>query len=602
MTTCHFKVCYSFFLVAALSFFAACSESTTAAAEEESSTSKTKILSSSSKKELSSSSKKKVSSSSNKSNALQTPDVDPCTSKAEYPNTYSPDTSKFLKVAGCVTTAENKLLPNAKVYLTAVDTSTHHAYYIDSTTTDDNGRFLFDPNIDWKTKVKRTFNVLVKAEYQGDSLFAFDNDYFSNFDDEKTDTLSFKMRAGKYATLALSTIKEYELYNSDIEAYADSICYGGNFVCASFTPKDFENKNFVIVQNVPPGKIGNVDIWFGGKVTSILTSRTIEPREDTLFLSLIGGYTQEKIHITLPDEAVKMLESKGLDPQIEGMILPIHASSTYASKRRSTYDFGFNRLLDGVGYEVSLIEAENDTDSTRFWGIYSTLRKDTPESRWLDVTYVTRDHYSLPTGSYLYATAAPGLTLKDTIYTKKIVTSQSCVVFSRSSNTVKAAPSNNCRILDTYESRDTSFLASFWIDTGANKNSKKILSVGTKLGFTMEQCENDAKSICTKFNTGTDASNKTYGKTKIFDGKKHHVSLGLHGKHLAIAIDGNIVEDTDLALSQEFYENSVSGIKVGDFTLSDFLIHSFGNNIKKPKDEDWSRMHAWLKAFYLLQK
>lgn len=582
----------SIFLTASLSLFTACSESTSAAEE---------YSSSSFLEDSSSSRNEEISSSSQQNNSPQEPEIDPCSVDVEYPNTYSPDTSRFLKVVGCVTTVNKKTIPNAKVYLTGVDTSTHHAYYIDSTTTDDNGRFLFDPNIDWKTKVKRTFNILVKTEYQGDSLFAFDNDYFSNFDDEKTDTLSFKMRAGKYATLALSTIKEYELYSHDYDAYADSICYGGNFVCASFTPKDFENKNFVIVQNVPPGKIGNVDIWFGGKVTSILTSRTIEPREDTLFLSLIGGYTQEKIHITLPDEAVKMLESKGLDPQIEGMILPIHASSTYASKRRSTYDFGFDRLLDGVGYEVSLIEAENDTDSTRFWGIYSTLRKDTPESRWLDVTYVTRDHYSLPTGSYLYATAAPGLTLKDTIYSKETATLESCVVYKQSTNTVQAAPSNNCRIIKTYEIQDSSFIASFWIDSNANKNGKKILTVGSTLGFEMERCENDPQSICTKFNTGIESTNKAYNEAKIFDGKKHHVSIGMHGKHLAIAIDGNIVEDTDLQLSQEFYEGSVSGITVGDFTLNDFLIHDFDSQIKRHEEKDWTRMHAWLKAFYLLQ-
>lgn len=573
----------SIFLATSLSLFTACSDSTTAA-EEDSSTSN---------KELSSSSKQ--------SYTFQESDEDPCSLDTEYPNTYSPDSSGFLKVAGCVTTANRKIIPNAKVYLTGVDDSTHHAFFIDSTTTDDNGLFLFDPNVDWKTKVNRSFNVLVKADYQGDSLFAFDYEYFSNFDDKKTDTLTFKMRAGKLATVALSTIKEYELYSHDYDAYADSICYGGNFVCASFSKKDFENKKFVTIQNIPPGRIHNVDIWFGDKVTTILTSRSIEPREDTLFMSLIGGYTVEKINITLPDEAVKMLESKSLEPQLEGMILPIRTSSTYASKRRSTYDFGFDRLLDGEGYEVSLIEAENETDSTRFWGIYSTLRKDTPESRWLDAGYVRTDYYSLRSGSHLYAVAAPGLTLNDTIYTKKTATLESCVVYKQASNTLQAVTSNNCKIIKTYETSDTSFIASFWIDTNANKNGKKILSVGSKLGFEMAQCENDAQSICTKFNTGVESTNNIYGKAKIFDGKKHHVSLGMHGKHLAIAIDGDVVEDTDLQLSQEFYENSVSGIKVEDVPLKDLLLHGFGSNIKRPEEKDWTRMHAWLKAFYLLQ-
>lgn len=574
----------SVLLTASLPLFTACSESSTAAIEE-SSSSKTEEFSSSSQQNDSS----------------QEPEEDPCSVDVEYPNTYSPDTSGFMKIGGCVTTVNKKLIPKAKVYLTGVDDSTHHAYYIDSTTTDDNGRFLFNPNIDWNTKVQSKFNVLVKGEYQGDSLFAFDHNYFWSLVDQKTNSLTFKMRAGKFATIAMSTIKEYYLYNRDYEAYADSICFGGNFVCASFTKKDFENKNFITIKNIPPGKISNMDIWFGGKVTSIAMTQTIKPREDTLFLSLIGGYTREKINITLPDEAVKMLDSKGLDPQVEGMILPIHVSSTEASKRKSTYDFGFDHLLDGFGYEVSLFEAENETDSTRFWVMYDILRKDTPESRWLDVAYVRDSHDPLPTSSHLYAIAAPGLTLKDTIYTKKTATLESCTVYKQSTNTVQAAPSNNCRIIKTYELQDSSFIASFWIDANANKNGKKILTVGSTLGFEMAQCENDAQTICTKFNTGIESTNKAYDKAKIFDGQKHHVSIGMHGKHLAIAIDGNIVEDTDLQLSQEFYENSVSGITVGDFTLSDFLIHGFGSQIKRPEDKDWSRMHAWLKAFHLLQ-
>jgi len=110
------------------------------------------------------------------------------------------------------------------------------------------------------------------------------------------------------------------------------------------------------------------------------------------------------------------------------------------------------------------------------------------------------------------------------------------------------------------------------------------------------------KSICFKVNTGIESSSKIYGTSKIFDGKKHHVAQVLYNEHLTIAVDGETVTGTILELSQNFYENNVNGINVGDFTLTDFIIHHFISDFQHPDFSDWRRMRAWLKAFYLLQK
>lgn len=155
-------------------------------------------------------------------------------------------------------------------------------------------------------------------------------------------------------------------------------------------------------------------------------------------------------------------------------------------------------------------------------------------------------------------------------------------------------------------SEDSSLAIGFWIEAKGTEDSVRhaILSAGSdSLGFEIAQCEKDAEFICTKIFNGLDSASKdgaTYGKVKVLDGKAHHVSFVIHKKHLAIAVDGTTIHDTDLKLSGEFY--ALSGMQIGDYPLKDFILHSFGNYIRKEEEKDWTRLKAWLMAFYKMQK
>ena len=154
-------------------------------------------------------------------------------------------------------------------------------------------------------------------------------------------------------------------------------------------------------------------------------------------------------------------------------------------------------------------------------------------------------------------------------------------------------------------SEDSSLAVGFWIEAKGAEDSVRhtLLSAGSDtMGFKIVQCEKDAEYICTKIFNGLDSTSKDgaiYGKAKVLDGEPHHVSLVVHKKHLAIAVDGITIHDTDLKLSEKFY--ALSGMQIGDYPLKDFILHSFGSYIRRDSEKNWNRLKAWLMAFYEMQ-
>ena len=180
-------------------------------------------------------------------------------------------------------------------------------------------------------------------------------------------------------------------------------------------------------------------------------------------------------------------------------------------------------------------------------------------------------------------------------------------MYKRQQNTAatETALGDNCTITHEYNWQENSFAVSFWLDTkDIDTDSKPVLfSAGNDtLGFKIAQCESDPQSVCTMLKVSADSANsEVYGKTKFFDGKKHHFSLVIYEKHLTIAIDGQTVHDTDLKPAAEFY-GGIRGIRTGDYTLEDFVTFLPGSYIRKDGEKDWTRLQAWLMAFYELHK
>ena len=52
----------------------------------------------------------------------------------------------------------------------------------------------------------------------------------------------------------------------------------------------------------------------------------------------------------------------------------------------------------------------------------------------------------------------------------------------------------------------------------------------------------------------------------------------------------------------ENFDKDLRHIQVGDEPLEDFIVYYFDDSIRKDEDKDWTRLKAWLMAFYELQK
>ena len=69
--------------------------------------------------------------------------------------------------------------------------------------------------------------------------------------------------------------------------------------------------------------------------------------------------------------------------------------------------------------------------------------------------------------------------------------------------------------------------------------------------------------------------------------------------HVVIAIDGKIVEDSEMQNAFILFP----GFTVGNHKLEDLTVFSLGpNSIEQANDEGWERLHAWLNAYYIMQK
>jgi hypothetical protein len=151
---------------------------------------------------------------------------------------------------------------------------------------------------------------------------------------------------------------------------------------------------------------------------------------------------------------------------------------------------------------------------------------------------------------------------------------------------------------------DSSFAFSFWFELDSLEKDGRLFYSGTdSLGFEIRRCEKDSTALCARIYNGIDTVSTDsieYGKASVIDGKRHHYSFVIHKKHLTIAIDGETVRDTDLKLSTEFFK--LEDIYTGSAPAQDVMLYSFGDFIKHKKDKNWTRLKAWLYAFYEMQK
>lgn len=511
--------------------------------------------------------------------------------ETESGKTANADSSEYknrMLVKGIVSDESGRSVTLARVYLTGLDTGSRHAFVQDSTLTDEDGRYAFD------TKRKslsddedNSYRILVKAPDGKDSLMGY-REIFNYGYSKRTDSLDMDVTIGKPATIVLYTDNSSMLNENG--KHADSVCFGGNFVCAEITEKDYDN-GFITIGNVPAGTIMDYFVWYGKDILEGRLTRDIKPGETFHWAYGIGGATADSIEMKLPEATLEMMDSLGLSPALESVIAPFQVPDK--SKNH------FHSLMDGRGIEIPLAKAEGETDTLRYWGRIANIDDKKQTLRYLRNGYISTDHPTIPGVAHMVANAETGLSFKDSLFETRHGVGRVC---TRITYPI-AGSEEECDTTGTYTESDSTVGISFWFEADGSGSGTPLITAGSEeAGFKIAQCEEDPQFICTQIFSGDETKDATlYGKAKALDGKRHHVSFVIYGKHLAIAIDGKTVHSTDLKLGSKFYEG-FAGITVGEFELKDLFIFEPKTLVKNPEEKGWSRLSAWLNAFYEMQK
>ena len=376
----------------------------------------------------------------------------------------------------------------------------------------------------------------------------------------------------KPATLQIST--DYKIWeNSDsvsVFAKGDTLCITGTLACKQVTKEDIK-QGYVTLGNIPLFNNGDVakqiEISNGEDFRAVGVTLNLNAG-DTLFVDNVLSIKHlYDIELTLPKS--DLFDSLG-EYSLDSLIVPIHFWYDSKSYIRSS-SYYTDKFIDAqnnilLGPRYSRVFAE---DSFYAWYVIpkmdstTTLTAFEGDINWDNVPSSydrIREFVSEPVTDSL-------------LTTRKVFT-------------------------------DSSFALSFWFKLDNLEKDGRLFYSGTdSLGFEIRRCEKDSTALCARIYNGIDTVSTDsieYGKASVIDGKRHHYSFVIHKKHLTIAIDGETVRDTDLKLSTEFFK--LEEIYTGSAPAQDVMLYSFGDFIKYKSDKNWTRLKAWLYAFYEMQK
>lgn len=376
----------------------------------------------------------------------------------------------------------------------------------------------------------------------------------------------------KPATLQIST--DYKIWeNSDsvsVFAKSDTLCITGTLACKQVTKEDIK-QGYVTLGNIPLFNNGDVakqiEISNGEDFRAVGVTLNLNAG-DTLFVDNVLSIKHlYDIELTLPKS--DLFDSLG-EYSLDSLIVPIHFWYDSKSYIRSA-SYYTDKFIDAqnnilLGPKYSRVFAE---DSFYAWYVIpkmdstTTLTAFEGDINWDNVPSSydrIREFVSEPVTDSL-------------LTTRKVFT-------------------------------DSSFALSFWFELDSLEKDGRLFYSGTdSLGFEIRRCEKDSTALCARIYNGIDTVSTDsieYGKASVIDGKRHHYSFVIHKKHLTIAIDGETVRDTDLKLSTEFFK--LEEIYTGSAPAQDVMLYSFGDFIKYKSDKNWTRLKAWLYAFYEMQK
>ena len=444
-------------------------------------------------------------------------------------------------IEGMVKNAKGSPVVSAKVSLISSDHIAARMDPIKTTTTDKSGKYTID-NVsagDYALQISNTEHT--QSGYQTITV-----------EDDKTDTQTLK----RETTLEKNASLKLKIDSSFVKG--DTLCITGTLNCIAVSEKDVK-AGAVTLNEIPPSEFTKI---------TFIKGKSSKTSTQSVKLDFAPGETLEassnQVAITVSSEAMADAQKLNGKKKLDSMIIPLTLNTSYKNPV----------LLNDEGDTLVLYKLENDKNSDRYLTVIPNIDVGT-----YNFTIAPRnDAQQSKQILKAFAETEPGMSIVQNDYWKAYGDNLGISFWITKSNAT--APD------------DTIF-----VDTRGNESD---VAFSIKLG-------QQPDLLCTEF-LKRDSLSADY-KTpyfslidsschKVLDGERHHYSLFIRDNHIVIAIDGNVADSKDFRLSFQ----TISPFSIGNLVLEDFIIYSLNDSITQISNSGWERLHAWLSAFYMLQK
>lgn len=339
----------------------------------------------------------------------------------------------------------------------------------------------------------------------------------------------------------------------------DTLCITGTLNCIAVQNKDIE-AGTVILDEIPPMEFT--------KITLIKTSDedTDSITQDVLWDFAPGKkleVSEIRIPVIVSQDALSTAKYWIDKTELDSMIVPVTFKTSITNPV----------LLSDDGDTLALYKFENDPSNSKYLTVIP----------------------SIDVGTYTFS-VVPSETAIQPVQIYK--------AFS------ETTPGMNIIRNESWKAFGSILGISFWITKDSLSSAADSIYVDTRqeesdVAFSIK-VGSEPNLLCAEIykrtSEGEDDTENNYtlkdsSCQEVLDGERHHYSIFIQSHHIVIAIDGRVTDTKDF--SDQF--QSIPPITLGNHKLEDFVIYSLGEDVTQSSDS-WNKLHAWLSAYYALQK
>ena len=454
------------------------------------------------------------------------------------------ETESGTTIASIVIDGSGSPVVSARVSLLSANHVATRMAPIKTATTDENGKYTIDSVAAGEYALQISNTEHTQSAYQTLTV-----------KDSKTDLQTLNVPEAKLEENASLELK-LSAYELDL---GDTLCITGTLNCIAVQNKDIE-AGTVILDEIPPMEF-----------TKITLIKTSDEDTDSITQDVKWDFTpgeklevsEIRIPVIVSQDALSTAKYWIDKTELDSMIVPVTFKTSITNPV----------LLSDDGDTLALYKFENDPSNSKYLTVIP----------------------SIDVGTYTFS-VVPSETAIQPVQIYK--------AFS------ETTPGMNIIRNESWKAFGSILGISFWITKDSLSSAADSIYVDTRqeesdVAFSIK-VGREPNQLCAEIykrtSEGEDDTENNYtlkdsSCQEVLDGERHHYSIFIQSHHIVIAIDGRVTDTKDF--SDQF--QSIPPITLGNHKLEDFVIYSLGEDVTQSSDS-WNKLHAWLSAYYALQK